>query len=308
LIYDLFAVDEHIGGLGGGHYRAYALNHVTGKWYHFDDSHVTLAHPEEAVNANAYLLFYRRRSNSPLGGKTHHRIEEARTRATAIPSFSEEPQADTSSGSQAMKVDTQLPTPPDEETNFGGKGGSTNHPDGHGSNFAPNGVKSVLETLPYFLPEYSGFNTSYKMPSLGLSDDHDKPVPENHGDSKEISPFANDGYLGLSRGVTQSKGVDIDDHSDPLQIPGLLAFDNSQDNDEFPEPFHAFDYPDPPGNASPSSSNEAEVDPDDVDELDWGVQNSENEEFQIIAGTPPSDLPEESFDDVDSEQSQAAEK
>ena len=41
LIYDLYAVDEHLGGLGGGHYRAYALNHVTEQWYHFDDSYVT---------------------------------------------------------------------------------------------------------------------------------------------------------------------------------------------------------------------------------------------------------------------------
>ncbi len=49
LVYDLFAVDEHLGGLGGGHYRAYALNHVTGKWYHFDDSYVTQARADQAV-------------------------------------------------------------------------------------------------------------------------------------------------------------------------------------------------------------------------------------------------------------------
>jgi len=49
LVYDLFAVDEHIGGLGGGHYRAYALNHENDKWYHFDDSYVRPAKPEDAV-------------------------------------------------------------------------------------------------------------------------------------------------------------------------------------------------------------------------------------------------------------------
>lgn len=37
LIYDLYAVDNHYGGLGGGHYTAYAKNHETGKWYDFDD-------------------------------------------------------------------------------------------------------------------------------------------------------------------------------------------------------------------------------------------------------------------------------
>jgi hypothetical protein len=49
VIYDLFAVDEHMGGLGGGHYRAYALNQEDEQWYHFDDSHVSKASPEDAV-------------------------------------------------------------------------------------------------------------------------------------------------------------------------------------------------------------------------------------------------------------------
>ena len=49
LVYDLFGVDEHMGGLGGGHYRAYALNHVNKNWYHFDDSYVTRAEPQDAV-------------------------------------------------------------------------------------------------------------------------------------------------------------------------------------------------------------------------------------------------------------------
>lgn len=49
LVYDLFGVDEHMGGLGGGHYRAYAQNHTTEQWYHFDDSYVTKARPSDAV-------------------------------------------------------------------------------------------------------------------------------------------------------------------------------------------------------------------------------------------------------------------
>jgi ubiquitin carboxyl-terminal hydrolase 4/11/15 len=49
LIYDLFGVDEHMGGLGGGHYRAYAINHLSERWYHFDDSYVTLSRPTDAV-------------------------------------------------------------------------------------------------------------------------------------------------------------------------------------------------------------------------------------------------------------------
>jgi ubiquitin carboxyl-terminal hydrolase 4/11/15 len=49
VIYDLFGVDEHMGGLGGGHYRAYALNHRDEQWYHFDDSYVNPATAEESV-------------------------------------------------------------------------------------------------------------------------------------------------------------------------------------------------------------------------------------------------------------------
>lgn len=49
LVYDLFAVDEHMGGLGGGHYRAYAENHLTEQWYHFDDSYVTKSRAADSV-------------------------------------------------------------------------------------------------------------------------------------------------------------------------------------------------------------------------------------------------------------------
>jgi ubiquitin carboxyl-terminal hydrolase 4/11/15 len=67
LIYDLFAVDNHFGGLGGGHYTACVKNFVNNKWYTFDDSRVSETNPENAVTGAAYLLFYRRRSSKPLG-------------------------------------------------------------------------------------------------------------------------------------------------------------------------------------------------------------------------------------------------
>lgn len=35
-IYDLIAIDDHMGGLGGGHYTAFAKNFVDGHWYKFD--------------------------------------------------------------------------------------------------------------------------------------------------------------------------------------------------------------------------------------------------------------------------------
>lgn len=35
-IYDLIAIDDHMGGLGGGHYTAFAKNFVNKEWYKFD--------------------------------------------------------------------------------------------------------------------------------------------------------------------------------------------------------------------------------------------------------------------------------
>ncbi|GMM36448.1 putative ubiquitin-specific protease [Saccharomycopsis crataegensis] len=78
-IYDLFAVDNHFGGLGGGHYTAYAKNFVDNKWYYYDDSSVSPADPQKSISGAAYLLFYRRRSLDVLGGKLFKRLlEEAR--------------------------------------------------------------------------------------------------------------------------------------------------------------------------------------------------------------------------------------
>lgn len=40
-IYDLFAVDNHYGGLGGGHYTAYAKNFYDGNWYDYNGERQT---------------------------------------------------------------------------------------------------------------------------------------------------------------------------------------------------------------------------------------------------------------------------
>ena len=39
LIYDCFAISNHFGGVGGGHYTAFGMNPLDGQWYDFDDSH-----------------------------------------------------------------------------------------------------------------------------------------------------------------------------------------------------------------------------------------------------------------------------
>ena len=53
--YNLIAVSNHYGSLGGGHYTAYAQNRFDGKWYNFDDSCVSSTE-ETNVCVSALLL------------------------------------------------------------------------------------------------------------------------------------------------------------------------------------------------------------------------------------------------------------
>ncbi|XP_054022957.1 ubiquitin carboxyl-terminal hydrolase 4 [Dryobates pubescens] len=62
-VYDLIAVSNHYGGMGGGHYAAYAKNKVNDKWYCFDDSSVSVASEDQIVTKAAYVLFYQRRNS-----------------------------------------------------------------------------------------------------------------------------------------------------------------------------------------------------------------------------------------------------
>ncbi|XP_065576578.1 ubiquitin carboxyl-terminal hydrolase 15-like [Artemia franciscana] len=61
-IYDLVCVSNHYGGLGSGHYTAYAKNKDDKRWYSFDDSSVSPVSSEDQVITKAgYVLFYVRR-------------------------------------------------------------------------------------------------------------------------------------------------------------------------------------------------------------------------------------------------------
>ncbi|CAH8518181.1 unnamed protein product [Schistosoma rodhaini] len=60
-IYDLVAVSNHMGYLGGGHYTAFALNAHTNRWYFFDDSSTRECDPSKIVTSAAYVLVYVRR-------------------------------------------------------------------------------------------------------------------------------------------------------------------------------------------------------------------------------------------------------
>lgn len=60
-IYDCYALTNHFGGLGGGHYTAFAQND-DGEWCGFDDSRVTMGLSSNSiVTPAAYVLYYKRR-------------------------------------------------------------------------------------------------------------------------------------------------------------------------------------------------------------------------------------------------------
>ena len=61
LLYDCYAISNHFGGCGGGHYTAYAKNPVYQKWFNFDDTDVSRASEANVVTQAAYVLFYKRR-------------------------------------------------------------------------------------------------------------------------------------------------------------------------------------------------------------------------------------------------------
>lgn len=67
LHYELFAVSNHYGSMGFGHYTAFAKSWRSGGmerypgWYSFDDSHVSPAMVDQVKSNAAYILFYKRK-------------------------------------------------------------------------------------------------------------------------------------------------------------------------------------------------------------------------------------------------------
>jgi ubiquitin carboxyl-terminal hydrolase 8 len=60
--YDLYGVINHMGGLGGGHYIAHALNRFDDTWYEFNDSSYRSVSESvhKRLSKSTYVLFYNR--------------------------------------------------------------------------------------------------------------------------------------------------------------------------------------------------------------------------------------------------------
>ncbi|KHN12181.1 Ubiquitin carboxyl-terminal hydrolase 5 [Glycine soja] len=59
-LYELYALTNHYGSMGSGHYTAHIKLLDENRWYNFDDSHISLISEDEVNTAAAYVLFYRR--------------------------------------------------------------------------------------------------------------------------------------------------------------------------------------------------------------------------------------------------------
>ena len=59
--YDLFAVSQHYGSTGFGHYTAVCKNN--GEWYSYNDSSCSPTSENDVLSSAAYVLFYRRQTD-----------------------------------------------------------------------------------------------------------------------------------------------------------------------------------------------------------------------------------------------------
>ncbi|KAK7336407.1 hypothetical protein VNO77_16947 [Canavalia gladiata] len=59
-LYELYALTNHYGSMGSGHYTAHIKLLDENRWYNFDDSHISPISEDEVNTAAAYVLFYRR--------------------------------------------------------------------------------------------------------------------------------------------------------------------------------------------------------------------------------------------------------
>ncbi|XP_068132717.1 ubiquitin carboxyl-terminal hydrolase 15 isoform X4 [Hyperolius riggenbachi] len=90
--YNLIAVSNHYGGMGGGHYTAFAKNKDDGKWYYFDDSSVSTASEDQIVSKAAYVLFYQRQDTISGTGffPLDREVKQGALAATGVPGESDE--------------------------------------------------------------------------------------------------------------------------------------------------------------------------------------------------------------------------
>lgn len=181
-IYDLIAVDNHWGGLGGGHYTAHARNFHNGEWYEYNDSSVSKQKSlSEMISSSAYLLFYRRRSDVPLGGPKLWQIIE--------------------------EYDNKISRSEDEVFGTGEDQALVGNSSLHGSSSALTGAGALHHHL---------LNGSHSTDFAVTTSDYDEPPPyrshDENDEGSEILPSSN-----LNRALQES--IEDEGFADGSEIP-----------------------------------------------------------------------------------------
>ncbi|XP_029598640.1 ubiquitin carboxyl-terminal hydrolase 15 isoform X5 [Salmo trutta] len=99
--YDLIAVSNHYGGMGGGHYTAYAKNKDDNKWYNFDDSSVSPANEDQIVSKAAYVLFYQRQDT--VKGTGYFNLDREEEEEEEVEEEEEEEEEENRAGKEERK-------------------------------------------------------------------------------------------------------------------------------------------------------------------------------------------------------------
>ncbi|KAM0284835.1 hypothetical protein ACHAQH_001756 [Verticillium albo-atrum] len=207
-VYDLCAVDEHFGGLGGGHYTAWAKNFVDHQWYHFNDTSVSPGKAESSVTKAAYLLFYRRRSSIPLGGP---RLREICERFDSA-SEEEEDEQDTADSGEGRRLGEG--SSPTGSSRLGSGAGAIRLPAGRGLAHNTMSTRSDDE-----LPDYSNSDRI-----------HDSIEDEGIGMADAPASRQSQSFTGTQSWSFDNLGGDAD-NTDTLQLGGYASDEAQADSD-----------------------------------------------------------------------------
>jgi ubiquitin carboxyl-terminal hydrolase 4/11/15 len=112
-IYDCYAISNHFGGCGGGHYTAYILGD-DGAWSYYDDSSIQENQDKaKVVSSAAYVLYYRRR-DVPVGGQDEMIVDPRASSPMLVEDGNNDPVRSeddlSSNGAQAGDLDDTMDT------------------------------------------------------------------------------------------------------------------------------------------------------------------------------------------------------
>ncbi|KAJ3088386.1 ubiquitin carboxyl-terminal hydrolase [Quaeritorhiza haematococci] len=264
LVYDLFGVSNHFGGLGGGHYTAYAKNDISQRWYNFDDSHVSETNESGIVTEAAYLLFYQRRRNNKYG-KLEKVVERAAEKAAAA----QQQKAATSSSAGA----------------FPGAGrtlGASPNP------FLP---AAGTQGPPPQPPPPPGSLVGQKVAQTSTDDDVVDSDEETGSGARFLSLKSNKVKTRFSGGATASNDLPVAETSEPISMNRNVGFafgftgedDTPKGSDESENDSSVLPLEDDVGDFNPSGSPE-------LDDLDYERRMRKNSEriVPVIQPTRPT--------------------